>query len=98
MSRARTLGATTTLIADDVLVNRRRGRFSLLLGSDRLVLSRDEQCEDIDLESIGQVTSTITDRRVRLRFHTIDGSTWTIRWFDAPGCRTSMLLELLNGR
>ena len=84
--------------ATDVLVNRRRGRFALSLTEAELVLRQGDEVEQIPLASLDGVDASITDNRVRLRFRTVDGARWTLRWYDSASARTGLVLDALKGR
>ena len=84
-----------TIIVNDVLVNRRRGRFELAATSGALLLAQGDDVQRIEVDSISAVAFAVTDQRARLRFRTDDGSAWTLRWFDGPSARTGLLLDLL---
>ena len=87
------------IVADavtDVLVNRRRGRFALAITDTELILRQDGEVERIGYGSIDGVDASITEHRVRVRFRTVDGAAWTLRWFDGPSSRTRLVLDALT--
>ena len=96
VSTTQTTGAVHAV--SDVLVNRRRGRFDLALAPDALLLRQGDSEERIELIDIDGVDASTTERRVRVRFRTVDGSAWTIRWFDAPTSRTALILDAFRSR
>jgi hypothetical protein len=69
----------------------------MALRHDALVLRQDNDEEEISLASVDGVDAAVNERRVRLRFRTVDGATWTICWLDGPTTRTALVLDVLRG-
>lgn len=98
MSTTETPTSAIPSAVTDVLVNRRSGRFELAVSETDLLLRQASDEERIELSSIDGAEASINDGRVRLRFRTIDGAAWTLRWFDAPSCRSALVIDLVTRR